>query len=477
MARPSDTSYRRPLAVLTVLFFMWGFLTSMNDVLIPYLKGVFALNYFRAMLVQFAFFGAYFIGSVIYFAISARSGDPIQRMGYKNGIVAGLLLSASGAALFWPAAQFVSYPFFLSALFILGLGFTLLQISANPYVTLLGDESTAPSRLNLSQGFNSLGTTIGPLLGGFLVFKYFAGAAGGADSVKVPYLVFAGVLLLIAVLISFEHLPRVASMERVQGGMAALRYPHLVLGIVAIFAYVGAEVSVGSILISFLGLPQIAGMSQHEASTYVAFYWGGLMIGRFMGAVSLSELPRQRKELLLLGLPAAALLVILYLRGAGIALTYGIFLLVNLGAFRLGRFLPGRTTWVFALAIVGLLGLALALNGRPSMWCVIAAGLFNSIMWSNIFSLAIEGLGEHKSQASSLLVMAIIGGALFPLAQGAFADRFGVHRSFVVPMLAYLYIAYYGWRGHEVGRSRQRPAVAQAAAGPLRTDARGTPWT
>jgi FHS family L-fucose permease-like MFS transporter len=444
-------SYGRPLAVLTTLFFMWGFLTSMNDILIPYLKGVFALNYFRAMLVQFAFFGAYFVGSVVYFAVSARSGDPIQRMGYRNGILLGLTLSAAGAGMFWPAAAQSSYAFFLGALFTMGLGFTLLQISANPYVTLLGDEATASSRLNLSQGFNSLGTTIGPPLGGWLVFRYLA-HADGATSVQLPYLMFAGVLVVLGLGMAFEKLPRVTDAGHVQASTAALRHPHLVLGIVAIFMYVGAEVSIGSILISFLGLPSIAGMEQHVASQYVAFYWGGLMIGRFLGAVSMSGLARQRKELVLWGLPLVAFLVVFYLRGSRIALAYGALLVLNALAFRVGRFRPARTTLVFALVIVGLLLTAVASAGPVAMWCVLGVGLFNSIMWSNIFAMAIEGLGEHKSQGSSLLVMAIIGGAVFPLAQGALADALGVHRSFVVPMLAYVYLAWYGWRGYSMGR-------------------------
>src|SRR5882724_2991333 len=192
-------SYRGPFAIMTVLFFMWGFMTVFNDILIPRFKEAFTLDYFHAMLVQFAFFGAYFIGSLAYFIISATAGDPIARLGYKNGVVIGLLISATGSALFWPAATMLSYPLFLAGLFIVGLGFAVLQIAANPYVTILGPERTASSRLNLAQAFNSVGTTIGPLIGGYLIFQYFAKTgAHGAESVKVPYMIFCVVFLVLS---------------------------------------------------------------------------------------------------------------------------------------------------------------------------------------------------------------------------------------------------------------------------------------
>lgn len=441
---------RAPFAIVTGLFFLWGFITCMNDILIPYLKGVFLLNHFEAMLVQFAFFGAYFIGSAAYFVISARSGDPIARMGYKHGIIAGLLISALGTALFYPAAELVSYGFFLAALFILGLGFTLLQIAANPYVAILGDERTASSRLNLAQGFNSFGTTIAPVIGGYLVFKYFAGpAVTGADSVKVPYLIFAGVFLLIAGVFRYAHLPEFTSSRSALKGAGALRHRHTLLGMIAIFLYVGAEVSIGSIMISYIGLADVAGLAPAEASKYVSFYWGGLMIGRFLGAISLSDIRPTRKYLGMAGIPILAFAVIFSLEGWAHAAAYGVFLLLNAAMFALGRSRPARTLFVFALAAAALLGIALASNGGAAMWTVIGIGLFNSIMWSNIFTLAIEGLGKDTSQASSLLVMAIVGGAVIPVIQGAAADAWGVHASFLVPVFAYVYIAYYGLIGYK----------------------------
>ena len=445
------TSYTVAFVVVTGLFFMWGFMTVLNDILIPYLKGVFDLNHTQAMFVQFAFFMAYFVGSVIYFFISITGGDPISRIGYKNGILAGLLISATGSALFYPAAEFKMYGFFLAALFVMGLGFTLLQIAANPYVAILGSEKSASSRLNLSQGFNSLGTTIGPLIGGFLIFKYFAGPnIDGADAVKIPYMVFTGMFLLLAVLIKVSHLPRVTAGDVIERTAGALRHPNLVFGALAIFFYVGGEVSIGSILISYLGLESIAGLGEVDASKYVAFYWGGLMIGRFLGAISLSGMKdKGLKYLLMLAVPAAAFLVIWYFNGIDHALIYGIFLVANLIAFVAGRSLPHRTLLIFALIAIALLIVALFNKGQVAMWAIIGIGLFNSIMWSNIFTLSIEGLGRFKSQGSSLLVMMILGGAIVPVFQGMAADAYGVHASFFVPVICYVYLAFYGWRGYK----------------------------
>lgn len=437
-------------AILTGLFFMWGFMTVLNDILIPYLKGVFELNHTQAMFIQFAFFGAYFIGSLIYFLISVNYGDPISKIGYKNGIILGLLVSATGSALFYPAAHFLMYGFFLAALFVMGLGFTLLQIAANPYVAILGPEKTASSRLNLSQGFNSLGTTIGPLIGGYLIFKYFVGGdIKGADAVQIPYLFFTGFFILMAVLIKMANLPRFTKNEPFEKGLSVLKHNHLVFGIIAIFMYVGGEVSIGSILISYLGLENIAGLSESDASKFVAFYWGGLMIGRFMGAVSLSKMENiMLKRLSMVAIPLLAFLVIYCFNDLQTALIYSIFLVINFIGFLIGKSLPNRTLFVFAFIAVLLLVITLSTNGLVAMWSVIGIGLFNSIMWSNIFTLAIEGLGKHTSQGSSLLVMAILGGALVPVFQGMMADAYGVHFSFIIPIFCYLYIAFYGLKGY-----------------------------
>jgi len=351
----SGQKYTSAFISLTFLFFMWGFMTVLNDILIPYMKDVFDLNHTKAMLIQFAFFGAYFVGSVIYFAISVLYGDPINRMGYKNGILAGLLVSGLGSLLFYPAAQFHIYGFFLSALFVMGLGFTLLQIAANPYVAILGPEKSASSRLNLAQGFNSFGTTIGPIIGGYLIFKYF-GDTAGSDAVKIPYLFFAVIFLLMAGLIKATKLPRFTNPDEAKTGFGALRYRQLVFGMVAIFMYVGGEVSIGSMMISYLGLEEIGGLTEMEASKYVSIYWGGQMIGRFLGAISLSK--TKNKSLKYLGMfliPIAAFIIIGMTNGFETALIYGVFLVINLAAFFLGKSLPHRTLYIFSFINIILL--------------------------------------------------------------------------------------------------------------------------
>jgi len=478
-ASSNGQTYRGPFAIMTTLFFMWGFMTVFNDILIPRFKEAFKLDYTHAMLVQLAFFGAYFIGSLLYFIISARAGDPIAKIGYKNGVVVGLLISATGSALFWPAANLTSYPMFLSALFIVGLGFAMLQIAANPYVTILGPEKTASSRLNFAQGFNSIGTTIGPLIGGYLIYQYFAkSGAHGAESVKVPYLAFCVIFLVLAAVFFFIHLPHVGE-GKIERGAGALKYPHVVLGVIGIFMYVGGEVSVGSAIINFLHDPSVASMPEVEASKYVSIYWGGLMIGRFMGAVELSEMKKARKQLLLVVIPLLAYLVLWIAKSAPLDAIQGnsnapVFELwkdqfvQNWAVFRLylpfvglcwvlfqfGKGMAGRTLAIFSGTVVALLLIAILVGGKTAMWCVVAVGLFTSIGWSNTFSLALEGTGVYKSQVSSLLVMAILGGAVLPPVLGWVADATkNLQLAFIVPLIAYSYVAFYGLKGHKIGRN------------------------
>lgn len=462
------------LIVLTALFFMWGFITCMNDILIPFLRKVFVLDRTDAMLVQFAFFIAYFVGSFIYFIISFFWKDPILKIGYKNGLLLGLGISAFACLMFYPAAAFQIYGLFLVALFVLGIGFTLLQIAANPYVALLGKPETASSRLNLSQAFNSLGTTIAPILGGFLVFSFFAnignpllningnevltdgGERMSALGVQIPYLVFAGIFMLLLLVVKFTNLPQFSTDETIEKGLGALAYKHLILGGIAIFLYVGAEVSIGSLFIIYakelLSYPEI------EAKNFLAFYWGGAMIGRFLGAISLSESKSNTNKYIRMAFVAIGVFLLIYFSVAiesGFTFEFSritpflIFLAVNYIGFIIGKSQPGRTLTVFSVIIIGMLIITMLTSGQVALWCIIGIGLFNSIMWSNIFTLAIDGIGKHTSQGSSLLVMMILGGALIPLIQGKFADIMGgYHFSFIIPIVCYLFIAYYGWRGH-----------------------------
>ncbi len=468
-------NYTGALIVLTSLFFMWGFITCMNDILIPFLRKMFDLDRFQSMMVQFAFFTAYFVGSVIYFIISARRGDPISKIGYKNGLILGLVVSAFASLLFYPAAQFQMFGLFLGALFILALGFTLLQIAANPYVALLGSPKTASSRLNMSQAFNSLGTTLAPILGGYLVFHYFARMGtplystlgkpvltdgGGPLSilgVQLPYLSFAVVFILLAILIRFTPLPRFTSSATIQKGAGALKHRHLVLGMVAIFMYVGAEVSIGSSFINYAH--EVTGFTEMQAKNFLAFYWGGAMIGRFLGAISLSSLQKGKKYGLMLLTSVLTFLIIygvIFLESGesfpfSNVMPFIIFLILNYIGFVFGKSLPGRTLAIFAFIVIGLLVTTLLTNGIFALWTIIGIGLFNSIMWSNIFTLAIKDLKEYTAQGSSLLVMMILGGALIPLLQGAVADMLnGYHYSYFVPIISYVYILYYGWKGHIV---------------------------
>jgi FHS family L-fucose permease-like MFS transporter len=442
-------NYTIPLITLTSLFFMWGFITSMNDILIPHLRSLFQLSYTQSMLVQFCFFGAYFIGSVIYFLISYFKGDPINKIGYKNGILLGLLISAIGCGLFYPAASLSVYGVFLIALFTLGLGFTLLQIAANAYVSLLGSEDTASSRLNLTQGFNSFGTTIAPVLGGYMILEFFADKGHiSANSTKIPYLIFAVLFLLLGLIIYKVKLPVFTNDDTTEKGLGALKFPQLKRGIFGIFFYVGGEVAIGSFIIIFLKQNNIAGLSESISKNFLALYWGGAMIGRFIGAISLSHgLPPLKKAFYMVATSVFVFGLILSIVNLTFAdiYPYLIFMLLNLIGFLLGKSAAARTLFIFAIINIVLVAAAIFFMGHIAMWAIIGVGIFNSIMYSNIYTLSISGLGKYTSQGSSLLVMAILGGALVPVLQGALADMIGIQKAMIVPLICYLYIAYFGY--------------------------------
>ncbi|RWW91982.1 sugar MFS transporter [Flavobacterium cerinum] len=449
-SKNQQSNYTIPLITITLLFFMWGFITCMNDILIPYLKKLFELTFFESMLVQFCFFGAYFLGSLLYFTISYFKGDPINKIGYKKGILTGIVLSALGCVLFYPAATFSVYGLFLGALFVLGLGFTMLQITANAYVSLLGSEDSASSRLNMTNAFNAFGTTIAPVLGGFLIFGSSHEHTITAEATRIPYLVFAGILLLVALLIYNVKLPSFQTEETETKGLGALKFPQLKLGVLGIFCYVGGEVAVGSFIISFLEKDYIMGLSEAVSKNYLAMYWGGAMIGRFLGAISLNHTISQTKKMIYMVVTAAAVFLLIY---SIVDLTFDqmsfflVFLVLNFIAFLIGKSAPARTLAVFASINVVLLISAMVNQGELAMYSILGMGIFNSIMFSNIYTLGISGLGKYTSQGSSLLVMAILGGAIVPIVQGAIADTdpvYGVQHSFIVPVFCYLYIVFFG---------------------------------
>ncbi|MDG4654346.1 sugar MFS transporter [Chryseobacterium arthrosphaerae] len=446
--QPQSRNYTVPLITITLLFFMWGFITCMNDILIPYLKQLFSLTFFESMLVQFCFFGAYFIGSLIYFLISISQGDPINKVGYKKGILFGIGLAALGCILFYPAATFSYYPLFLGALFILGLGFTVLQITANAYVSLLGSEDSASSRLNMTQAFNAFGTTIAPVLGGHLIFELFSEPDGtfSAVATRIPYLIFAAILLLVGILISRVKLPsfQMETEETVQG-WGALKFSHLKFGVFTMFCYVGGEVAVGSFIISFL--EETMKFNEAISKNYLSLYWGGAMIGRFLGAISLNQsISQAKKAVFMLGAAALVFLVIFSI----VNLTFDqisfflVFIVLNFAAFFVGKAAPARTLSIFAAINVILLISTMVSHGEMAMYSVLGIGIFNSIMFSNIYTLAISGLGKYTSQGSSLVVMAILGGAIVPIFQGLLADQFGVQHSFIIPVFCYLVILIFG---------------------------------
>ncbi len=463
METRQEPNYTKPFVTITVLFFMWGFITVMNDVLIPFLKESFKLTFFQAGLVQFAFFGAFFLVSLFYFIISVIIRDPIGRLGYSSWIMISLLICGLGCCLFYPAAKHNQYSLFLGALFVLASGVTILQIAANPYAAILGRPETASSRLNLAQGINSIGTTLAPIAGALLLYKVFAGPEGVTiESIQLPYLIYGGLFFLLALSVKLSNLPAFSNQEPMERGGGAFSYRHLRLGMIAIFLYVGAEVAIGSYLVSYA---QTMAFSETVASRYLAFYWGGAMIGRLLGAISLSDALRGLGKQLAMLLVAVLITGLVYIvtavrfeEGAfsmafmtpAQILPYLILVGLNFAAFLLGRSQAGRLLGIFSLLAIAMLFVAALGTGAPALWAAIGVGLFNSIMWSNIFTLAIRDLGRDTAQGSSLLVMMIVGGAIMPPLMGHVADLVGVQLAFLVPVLSYVYLTFYGFVGHRV---------------------------
>jgi MFS transporter, FHS family, L-fucose permease len=413
---------RRAMSIATMLFFMWGFLTCLNDILIPHLKAIFDLNYAQALLVQFCFFSSYAI-----FALP--SGKLVEWRGYKGTMVIGLLVMAAGAFLFLPASTAASFGLFLSALVILAAGITSLQVAANPYVANLGPPETAAARLNLAQAFNSFGTFVAPFFGGALILgttsisqdklnSYSAAAlqlyrTQQASSVRLPYLGIGLTLVLLAISFAVLKMPtmdftrdiRPGELQQDTKGDSVWKHPVLLAGALGIFVYVGAEVSIGSFLVNYFGLPDIAAFPERTAAKYVSLYWGGAMVGRFIGSWLLTKV---------------------------------------------------RTSTVLgtaALVACGLVTISIVTHGHTAMWAILAVGLFNSVMFPSIFTVGLSGLGPLTSKGSSLMVAAIVGGALIPLAEGHLADAVGVQHAFVIPAVCYIYIALFGYLG---GRRAER---------------------
>src|SRR5215472_15591419 len=422
VASAPSQSYTGPLSVVTTLFFMWGFLTCLNDILVPHLKSIFDLNYAQVMLIQFAFFGAYFIFSI-------PSAKIIDWIGYQRSMVVGLLMMGLGAFLFVPAASVPSYPLFLLALIVLAAGITCLQVAANPYVTVLGKPETASSRLNWTQAFNSLGTFLAPFFGSLFILSAAPKTTAEmhaltpdalqayrlheAATVKIPYMGLGLALLLLAVAIGSFKLPTIEQAQHRIGEKvndSVWRHRNLVLGAFGIFVYVGAEVSIGSFLVNYFNQPDIGGLSEKVAARFVAFYWGGAMVGRFIGSGLLQKLSTRR----LLG--------------------------------------------ICAVCAAGLVATSMLTTGHFAMWSIILVGFFNSIMFPSIFTLGVAELGPLTGDGSGILIMAIVGGAIIPVTQGWIADRIGIHHAFFLPVICYVYILFFALSGSKPNSERYAKA-------------------
>jgi FHS family L-fucose permease-like MFS transporter len=383
--------YRKALFSLTVLFFMMGFITCLNDILVPFLKQVFELSYMQASLIQFCFFGAYGLTSI-------PASKLIEKVGYQKGMVLGFVITAIGCLLFFPAVSFQKYGLFLGAFFVLATGVVLLQVAANPFVSVLGPPETASARLTMTQAFNSFGTFVAPFFGAILILSTLQNSMN-AEAVKYPYMFIAVVLVIIAFILGkmkFPEIPKSATGTEEGAWGSIFKEKNLILGMLGIFAYVGAEVAIGSFLVNYV-MENVA-VPETEAANYIALYWGGAMVGRFMGIYTLK------------------------------------------------LFSPGKVLCFHSLLAIAFIVISMNSTGMVAVYTMIAVGLCNSIMFPTIFTLAIKGLEKSAEKASGLLATAIVGGAFIPLLTGWMADMNGIRIAFALPAICYAYIAFYGFK-------------------------------
>ena len=458
----TQTTRWSQFSVLITVFFFWGFVAASNGILIPVFKKAFDLTQAQSMYVALAFYVAYTVGSLIYVAISKAMGqDVLNRIGYKNGICVGLVISALGALLFYPAANTGSFNLMLSGLFIVGLGFSLQQIAANPLAIVMGDPKTGAQRLTMAGGINNFGTTIGPLLVSVAIFGSVTSGNTEAsiESVKTPYLVLGAAFILVAIFLKFSSVPNHIDLEKLSETEAedssklihkksALAYPQLVLGMIAIFVYVGVEVSTISNLPAYLESPDGLGLDTSQIAPFVSLYWASLMIGRWGGAAGAFSVGAGAKRWLTLLLPYLAFGVFLAVNAimkhdVSQFLGYAAVIVLMIAATLASKGNPARMLLYFAACGIAALLIGMFTTGWTSVVAFISVGLFCSTMWPCIFALAITGLGDKTNQGSSLLIMMIMGGGFVSLAQGALADKVGIHYSFIVGVLCFAYLAYY----------------------------------
>ena len=403
----TSPGYLIPFITVTALFFIFGFITNLNMALVPHLKAIFTLPYAWAMLAESAFFLAYFV-------FSAPTSKLIETIGYKRTMVVSLFIQVIGCLLFIPAARMVSFPLFLTAVFVVGAGVTALQTSANPYVSILGPDSSSSIRLNLAQAFNSIGGTIAPLVAGAYILAdpaKLTTPAAVANTVRVPYMLIAAGLLLLGMAVAFMHLPHVEQTQTFRPGKdgdpilsrSIWSYGHTVLGAIGIFLYVGVEVGLASIAVNYFKQQGIS--TAATASYLVSLYWFGALVGRLLGA--------------------------------------GIMTKVN----------PGKLLGIFGVVAAILIAVSMFTSGNVAIATLVLCGFFNSVMVPNIFTLGIAGLGPMTSKGSGLIMTAVVGGAVIPYLIGAMADKTTIQTAFVIPMVCYLYIAFYGFVGHKPKRT------------------------
>jgi FHS family L-fucose permease-like MFS transporter len=422
-AAPTTPSYVGPFITVTILYFIFGFITNLNMQLVPHLRSVFDLPWLQAALANGAFFTAYFV-------VSSPTSKLIESIGYKKTIVVSLFVQVAGALLFLPAASLPNFWLFLTAVFIVGSGVAMLQTSANPYVSALGPESSAPVRQNLAQAFNSIGGMIAPVVASALILKHkvvldaatlaqktvqeqLAYKVSIASTVRMPYLAIAAALVLLGIAVSFAHLPTIASTQEfrpTKEGVGVLEqsiwsYRQTVLATVGIFFYVGVEVGLAQFMVGYFGLPELGGLTAAAAAAFTFYYWSGALVGRLLGSWMLTK--------------------------------------VN----------AGRLLGIFGLMNVTCVLISISTSGPVAVWSLILCGFFNSIMFPNIFALGITGLGPMTSKGSGLIMTAVVGGAIIPVILGGLVDHFGFRPAAILPVICYLYIAFYGFVGHKPTRT------------------------
>jgi len=458
---------------LVTVFFFWGFVAASNDILIPVFKDKLNLSQVQSQMVSFAFYVAYTIGSLIYFGISkAIGGDLLNRIGFRNGISLGLIISALGTLLFYPAAQTASFTLMITGLFIVGLGFSLQQTAANPLAIVMGDPKIGAQRLSMAGGINNLGTTIGPLLVSFAIFGSVTGSSSSTasiESVKTPYLILGAVFLIAAIIFRFSSVPNKIDLDKVADEEAdnkaqvlhrksVLNYPQLVLGMIAIFVYVGVEVSTASNLPAFL--KQDLDIPTDKVAPFISLFWASLMIGRWTSSVGAFDISKGAKQVLKFLMPYIA---------------FGVFILVNVIAQHdvsyfyyypivivamivgdiLSKGSPARMLLIFSAMGIAALVMGMLASGMVSAYAFMCVGLFCSTLWPCIFTLAIAGLGRHTNEGASFLIMMIMGGGFISLLQGYVADNVtGIQWSYVVGVACFAYLAFYAIRAKSILKSQ-----------------------